>query len=70
MLMRCLDSPHPSLRAGAAGLIGDVCQNNLQCQQNMLALNVIPQLLQMIDGDEDVTSRVKAMYALSCKLLS
>lgn len=66
VLLQCMDSPHPSLRAGAAGLIGDVCQNNLQCQQNMLALHVIPQLLQVIDGDEDVTSRVKAMYALSC----
>lgn len=66
VLIRCLDSPHPSLRAGAAGLIGDVCQNNLHCQQNMLSLNVVPQLLQVIDGDENVTARVKAMYAASC----
>ena len=70
VLVRCLDSPHPSLRAGAAGLIGDICQNNLQCQENMLALKVVPQLLQVIDGDEEATVRVKAMYAVSCKSFS
>lgn len=67
MLVRCLDSPHSSLRLGAAGLIGDVCQNNLQCQQSMITLNVVPQLLHMVDGDEDVNVKVKALYALSCK---
>lgn len=66
VLVQCLDSPHSSLRAGAAGLIGDICQNNLQCQQNMLTLNVLPQLLHIVDVDDDSTARVKAMYAVSC----
>ncbi|XP_050738335.1 hsp70-binding protein 1-like isoform X1 [Eriocheir sinensis] len=66
VFVRCLDSPHSSLRVGAAGLIGDVCQNNLQCQQSMITLNVVPQLLHMVDGDEDINVRVKALYALSC----
>ncbi|KAG0711690.1 Hsp70-binding protein 1 [Chionoecetes opilio] len=66
VLVGCLDSPHPSLRAGAAGLMGDVCQNNPLCQENILTLNVLPQLLSIIDGDEDTTTRVKAMYAVSC----
>ncbi|KAK8739890.1 hypothetical protein OTU49_003247 [Cherax quadricarinatus] len=66
ILMKCLDSPHTSLRTGAAGLIGDICQNYLNCQENMLSLNIMPVLLHMIDTDEDNQARVKAMYAVSC----
>lgn len=67
VLLRCLDSPHSSLRIGAAGLIGDISQNNPPCQENMVALNAIKVLLHMIDTDADKQGRVKALYALSCK---
>ncbi|XP_071545640.1 hsp70-binding protein 1 [Panulirus ornatus] len=66
VLIRCLDSPHTSLRIGAASLIGDICQNDLYCQENMLSLNIMPVLLHMLDTDEDRQARVKALYALSC----
>lgn len=66
-LLRCLDSPHACLRVGAAGLIGDICQNNLVCQESMLSLNVIPPLLEMMDTDTDKQARIKALYAISCK---
>lgn len=65
-LVRCLDSPHESLRTSAANVIGEVCQNNLYCQSNMLALNPIPTLLHMVDNDSSKQARVKALFALSC----
>lgn len=70
VLLRCLDSPHSSLRIGAAGLIGDISQNNPPCQENMVSLNAITVLLHMIDTDADKQGRVKALYALSCKFSS
>ncbi|XP_068208032.1 hsp70-binding protein 1 [Palaemon carinicauda] len=65
-LFQCLDSPHASLRANAANVIGVVCQNNLYCQSKMLALNPIPTLLHMMDNDSNKQARVKALFALSC----
>ncbi|KAK7074818.1 Hsp70-binding protein 1 [Halocaridina rubra] len=65
-LVRCLVSPHVSLRIGAANLIGEVCQNNTYCQENMLALNPLPALLQMLDSDDSHQARIKALFALSC----
>ncbi|XP_064077792.1 LOW QUALITY PROTEIN: hsp70-binding protein 1-like [Macrobrachium nipponense] len=65
-LIRCLDSPHESLRASAANVIGEVCQNNLDCQSSMLALNPIPTLLHMMDNDSSKQAKVKALFALSC----
>ncbi|XP_063606152.1 hsp70-binding protein 1-like [Penaeus indicus] len=65
-LLRCLNSPHASLRVGAAGLIGDICQNNLVCQESMLSLKAIPPLLEMMDTDTDKQARIKALYAISC----
>ncbi|XP_042203248.1 hsp70-binding protein 1-like isoform X2 [Homarus americanus] len=66
ILVQCLNSPHTSLRIGAATLIGDICQNYLYCQENMLALDIMPVLLLMLDTDEDTQARVKALYAISC----
>ena len=66
-LLRCLDSPHASLRIGSANVIGEVTQNNLYCQSNMMALNPLPKLLQMMDSDTSTQARVKALFALSCK---
>lgn len=66
-LLRCLNSPHASLRVGAAGLIGDICQNNLVCQESMLSLKAIPPLLEMMDTDTDKQARIKSLYAISCK---
>ncbi|KAG7156832.1 Hsp70-binding protein 1-like [Homarus americanus] len=44
----------------------DICQNYLYCQENMLALDIMPVLLLMLDTDEDTQARVKALYAISC----
>lgn len=65
-LLRCLNSPHSSLRIGSANLIGEVCQNNLYCQENMLSLNPLQTLLQIVDSDDDTQARIKALFALSC----
>ena len=67
VVVRCLQSPHPSLRTKSAGLIGNVCQNCEYCQSHMLEIGVLPTLLQILENDENVQARVKALYAMSCK---
>ncbi|CAL4119512.1 unnamed protein product, partial [Meganyctiphanes norvegica] len=66
VIVSCLESPHMNLRAGAASLIGDICQNIEYCQKHMLELNTLPKLIHMLEYDQLEGCRVKALYAISC----
>jgi len=65
-LKQCLASPHPSLRSGAAHLVGEVSQNNPYCQDKLLEEGFLELLLQQLDTDSDPHCQVKALYAISC----
>lgn len=69
ILVNTMNCPHSSLQKRAAKVIGDVCQNNSKGQTSMLALNIIEMLLKILDTHEDLECKIKALYALSCKLL-
>jgi hsp70-interacting protein len=64
----CLDSPHGSLRWRAAEIIAELSQNNPYCQERVLEAGLLPVLLSLIDVDDNRQVRIKALYALSCKL--
>lgn len=66
VLVSCLESPHASLRAGAASLIGDICQNMEYCQTHMMELSILPKLIHMLEYDEIDKCKIKALYAISC----
>jgi len=66
VLISCLDSPHANIRAGAASLIGSICQNMEYCQKQMVELNTLPKLIHMLENDQVEKCKVKALYAISC----
>lgn len=63
----CLNSNHSSLRWRAADIIAELTQNNPYCQEKVLEAGLMPMLLNMVDTDPSEQSRIKALYALSCK---
>lgn len=65
-LQSCLESPHASLRAGAAHLAAECSQNNPYCQDRFVQENFLDKLLDQLDKDTDPAARVKALYAVSC----
>ena len=65
-LASCLESPHPSLRAGAAHLAAECGQNNEYCQERFVKEGFLDRFLRQVDGDTDDTARVKGLYAVSC----
>ena len=66
-ITKLLESPHPGLQWRAADLLATMVQNNLTCQQGALEARMLPQLLDMVDTEEEEMVRVKALYAVSCK---
>lgn len=65
----CLDSAHGSLRWRAAEIIAELTQNNPYCQERVLEAGLLPVLLSLVDVDHNQQVQIKALYALSCKLL-
>jgi len=64
-----LSSRHAELRWRAADLIATLTQNNPYCQRAVLEIKLLPRLIKLLDdASEDEHVRVKALYALSCKL--
>lgn len=63
-----LDSSHGSLRWRAAEIIAELTQNNPYCQERVLEAGLLPVLLSLVDTDDNQQVRIKALYALSCKL--
>lgn len=66
LLLSLLQSTHANLRWNTAALIGTVVQNNPYCQKMALDEKLLPGLLRTLDTDDNVTVRVKALYAISC----
>ena len=65
----CLNSSHSGIRWRVADLIAELSQNNPFCQEKMLEAGYMPILLSMVDTDPCEQARIKALYAVSCKLL-
>ena len=63
-LKKCLKSPHDSLRSEAANAIAELSQNNPYCQEKMVEDEFLPILMDLLDNDK--SSQVKALYAISC----
>jgi len=69
ILPSLLSSRHAELRWRAAELIATLTQNNPYCQSAVLEVKLLPQLMELLDNaSEDEQVRVKALYAVSCKL--
>lgn len=64
----CLNSSHSTIRWRIADIIAELAQNNPFCQDKLLEAGVFPVLLSMIDTDPSELARIKALYAVSCKL--
>lgn len=69
ILYPCLKSSHPMIRSAGCELLAELCQNNPYCQQVVLDNEFIPTLLNMIERDETIQVGLKALYAVSCKLI-
>lgn len=63
----CLNSSHSNIRWRIADIIAELAQNNPFCQNKLLEAGVFPVLLSIIDTDPSEQTRVKALYAVSCK---
>lgn len=66
---RYLSHIQSGLRWRAAQLIASCAQNMPQVQEHLLQIEVLPKLLKLTDSDPNPTVRVKALYAVSCKLI-
>lgn len=65
-LLSCLSDPSGEIRKMAAWCVGTAVQNNVSCQERLLAMGGIPGLAKIaVDGEEEQSVRRKAVYALS-----
>ncbi|KAG8226359.1 hypothetical protein J437_LFUL007716 [Ladona fulva] len=62
----CLFSSHCTLQSKTANVIAELCQNNPYCQEKAVEFGLIPTLLKLLDQSSDDSTRVKALYAISC----
>ena len=67
-LVAQLDSTEADLRRMSAWCLGTAVQNNVKCQERLLAMNAIPKLCKLALGDEDKAVRRKAAYAISSEI--
>eukprot|EP00208_Stichococcus_sp_RCC1054_P000545 CAMPEP_0206143006 /NCGR_PEP_ID=MMETSP1473-20131121/19018_1 /ASSEMBLY_ACC=CAM_ASM_001109 /TAXON_ID=1461547 /ORGANISM="Stichococcus sp, Strain RCC1054" /LENGTH=191 /DNA_ID=CAMNT_0053538229 /DNA_START=132 /DNA_END=704 /DNA_ORIENTATION=+ len=64
-LLHLLEGEQPSLRAGAASVIGAAAQNNEPVQQWLLEGGALPPLVEQL-SDDNAAARVAAFTAVSC----
>jgi len=65
-LLGCLESEESEIRKMAAWCVGTAVQNNVKCQEQLLAMGGLPALAKIaVDGEEIEGVRRKAVYALS-----
>ena len=62
-----LQDSEEDVRANACSVIATVVQNNPYCQTEALKLGLLSQLLNLLDKDDSIKVKVKALYAVSCK---
>jgi len=64
-----LKSSEPTVRGKTAQLIAALVQNNPYCQEKFIEHpSYINLLMDLVENDDDVEVRTKALYAISCKL--
>lgn len=63
----CLNCSHSNIRWRIADIIAELAQNNPFCQEKILEAGLFPILLSMVDKDLSEHTKVKALYAVSCK---
>jgi len=68
-LLNYLKSPHAGIRSRAAEVVSTVVQNNPKSQQQVLDNQGLEYLLFNFTKDKDITSRTKALGAISCMFL-
>ncbi|CAH0548632.1 unnamed protein product [Brassicogethes aeneus] len=67
MILRpCLQSQNSKIRAGGCELIALLTQNNPTCQKIILENAFLPELIALLDTDNDVKVSIKSIYAISC----
>ena len=64
-LLSVFDSNNTDLRRMAAWCVGTAVQNNVKCQERLLAMGGVDKLCNMAVNDSDKAVRRKAVYALS-----
>ena len=66
---QCIGHVQSGVRWRAAQLLATCAQNMPEVQLHLLAIDALPKLLQLTDSDPHPTVRVKALYAVSCKII-
>jgi hsp70-interacting protein len=69
-VIRYLRNSNARIRAKAADVVTTVVQNNPTSQQLVMEASGFEPLLSNFRTDPDLTARIKALGALSCKYLS
>ena len=67
-LVQQLDSTEPEARRWAAWCLSTAVQNNVKCQERLLATGAISKLAKLATEDENQTVRKKAVTALSSEV--
>ena len=65
----CVGHVQSGVRWRAAQLLATCAQNMPEVQLHLHAIDALPKLLRLTDSDPHPTVRVKALYAVSCKIL-
>ncbi|KAL9587593.1 MAG: hypothetical protein Q9212_000170 [Teloschistes hypoglaucus] len=63
-----LSNEEPEMRRMAAWCLGTAVQNNVKCQERLLAVNAMPPLVKLALDDPNEKVRRKAIYALSSEV--
>lgn len=67
-LLQQLDSSEPEMRRMAAWCLSTAVQNNVKCQERLLAIGAIPKLATVAIEDDSQAVRKKAVSALSSEV--
>lgn len=58
----------PEIRALTCDLVGTCAQNNEYSQESFVTSKIILLMLKTLENDQDNNVKVKALFAISCKL--
>jgi len=65
VMIKCLSSGNSSLRWRAADTLAVCVQNNPYCQNAAMEMNILPVLCNLLETDQSVQVRIKALFAIS-----
>ncbi|XP_055305643.1 hsp70-binding protein 1 [Sitodiplosis mosellana] len=64
VLLPCLCSPYSAIRKKSARLVAELAQNNPYCQQQLLAADVLPKLMDLLTESETAIDGIRAISCL------